>query len=89
MVVFSGFTAPKHPKWADIKPLFALYSKMYPSMTAILNLSDVNAVIAGKNEIRARLLLSPEDAGYMPVSRDLSAHKKKMIIRWIDAGCPQ
>ena len=61
---------------------------MYPAMAAILDLTDLNAVVAGKAEIRSRLLLPIDDPGYMPVTRDLSAKKRAMIVAWIDAGCP-
>jgi hypothetical protein len=86
--VFSGFSPPASPKWSHVQPIFDMYSRMYPSMTAIIDLSDLNAVIAAKSEIRARLMLPFDDPGHMPVTRDLSEKKRKMIVDWIDAGCP-
>jgi hypothetical protein len=86
--VFSVFSPPASPKWSDIQPLFQQYHTMYLAMAAILDLTDLNAVVAGKAEIRRRLLLPIDDPGFMPVTRDLSAQKRAMIVAWIDAGCP-
>ena len=86
--VFSGFTAPAAPKWADIQPLFTQYNTMFPAMAAIIDLSDLATVTANKADIRSRLLLPLDDPGHMPVVRDLSAKKRAMIVAWIDAGCP-
>ena len=86
--VFSGFTAPASPKWSHVQPIFDQFNRMYPSMKAIIDLSDRNAVVAAKSEIRARLLLPIDDPGHMPVTRDLSERKRTMIVAWIDAGCP-
>ncbi len=86
--VFSGFSPPASPKWSDVQPIFDQFNTMFPAMAAILDLSDLNAVVAGKAAIRSRLLLPIEDPGHMPVTRDLSVKKRDMIVAWIDAGCP-
>jgi hypothetical protein len=86
--VFSGFTAPAAPKWPDIQPIFTQYDTMFPAMAAIIDLSDLATVTANKADIRSRLLLPLDDPGHMPVTRDLSAKKRAMIVAWIDAGCP-
>lgn len=86
--VFSGFTAPAAPTWTDVQPIFTQYNTMFPAMAAIIDLSDLATVTANKADIRSRLLLPLDDPGLMPVTRDLSAKKRAMIVAWIDAGCP-
>lgn len=87
--VFSGFTPPANPKWADVLPIFSQFHRMYPSMAAILDLTDLDSVKAGKAAIRSRVLLPMDNPGHMPVTRDLSKEKRDMIVKWIDAGCPE
>ena len=86
--VFSGFTPPPNPTWTQVQPVLAQYNKLYPAMKAIIDLDDPNAVAAAASEIRAALLLPVDDPGHMPVTRDLSEQKRRMIIEWIDAGSP-
>jgi hypothetical protein len=89
VLVFSGFVPPAQPKWDDVRPIFEPYARVYPGMTEIIDLADFDAVVASKDVIKQRLLLSTDAAGFMPVSRDLSARKRDMIVAWIDAGCPR
>jgi hypothetical protein len=86
--VFSGVTPPASTTWADVLPIFSQFHRMYPAMAAILDLTDLDSVRAGKAAIRSRLLLPMEDPGHMPVTRDLSKAKRDMVVTWIDAGCP-
>ena len=87
--VFGDFSPPAAPRWDDVKPILEPYARLYPGMTQILDLSDVDAVTAGKDMIRSRLLLPLDDPGFMPVTRDLSERRRTMIVAWIDAGCPR
>jgi hypothetical protein len=89
VLVFSDLNAPAVPKWDDVRPVLEPYARLYPGMTQILDLRDVDAVTASKDMIRSRLLLPLEDPGFMPVSRDLSERRRAMIVAWIDAGCPR
>ena len=89
ILVFSQFTPPAQPKWDDVRAIFEAYAKLYPGMTEILDLSDFDVVVANKDVIRTRLRLPADAAGFMPVSRDLSARKREMIVAWIDAACPR
>ena len=88
--VFSEFTPPPLPRWdADILPILGQYGRLFPSMAALIDLQDYAAVSGERDSIRQRLLLPVEDSRYMPITRDLSAAKKQMIVAWIDAGCPR
>lgn len=90
VLVHTRYKGPKSPVWADVEPIFSQYAKLYPFMTKnIVNLADYDAVKQSASAIRSVMTLPMSDPRYMPVTRDLSGGKKKMIVQWIDAGTPQ
>ena len=86
--VFSGFSAPASsevaPRAADLRQ----FNRMYPSMKAIMDLSDRNAVVAAKSEIRARLLLPIDDRRAHARVEGSVRQQAEDDRGWIDAGCP-
>jgi hypothetical protein len=90
VLVFDAYTAPASPRWADVEPIFKMFAHLYPAMKAILDLS-AHAVVSTPANIK-RLIkvfsLSELDPAYMPVTRDLSPAKRKMILKWLAAGAP-
>ena len=72
-LVWSGYTAPATPNWTDdVGPIFLQYANLYPVMKPIVDLSSFSDVVAKGPMIRSVLSLLVTDAGYMPVTRDLS-----------------
>ncbi len=88
ILLWSGYSAPDNPTWADVQPIFLQYANLYPTMKQIIDLSDYTQVQLHADDIASRLQLDENDPLYMPVTRDLSPAKKNMIVAWIAAGCP-
>ena len=76
------------PKWANVQPIFEEYARLYPFMKARLDLSDLKTVKANLAAIKKTVEFDEEDPRYMPVTRDLSRDKRKMILDWINGGAP-
>ena len=86
--VFSAKTIPASPKWADVEPIFKEYFNLYPSMRPFLDLSSATQVQGRKDRVLALITMDEDDPQYMPISRDLSRDKKKLIEAWVKAGAP-
>ena len=89
---FLAFTDPSELKytrpynWVDhIQPIFEQYSRLYPVMAKILDLSNYTDVTLPYNVDLLRLALSQDfmAPGYMPATRDLSPFKQKVIREWL------
>ena len=88
--VFQGVPVPKSPTWtADVFPILDQYSRLYPSMQAIIKLNDYADVVKNMKVIVERLDLPEKDPHYMPITRELSRDKKAIILRWAANGHPQ
>jgi hypothetical protein len=86
--VYDKFTAPKSPVYADVKPILDQYSKIYPIMKPFADLSDLGIIKTRKDAILKTLQYPMEDPRYMPVTRDLSPAKSKVLVDWLNLGCP-
>ena len=87
IVVYENFTYDRPPTWfGGVKDLLQPYANMYPTMDAILVLSDYNVLTQPRNLVRLRRVLSVDeyDPSYMPTTRDLSSGKRQMLLEWID-----
>jgi hypothetical protein len=51
-------------------------------MQAIFNVNDYGAVVANAKEIIARLNLPDDSPGQMPITRELSAAQRSIILKW-------
>jgi hypothetical protein len=83
--VYSRFNAPSSPQWSDVKPIFDQFMHLYPSMQSIMNLSDEQTVRDNAVRIRQYLAFPPENPRFMPVTRDLSGPKTKMLLAFLDS----
>lgn len=76
----------KNPDWdRDIHPIMQQYANLYPLMSkGIFNLAD-KEVVHNNAEILS-FVFSKEltDPNYMPATRDLSADKQRMILRYLE-----
>lgn len=85
ILLHTGFTAPPNPSWIqDIAPIFEQYAILYPSMGRILNLADYADCMWRRRPLLAAFNVDIENPRHMPVSRDLSKAKRKMIVQWLD-----
>lgn len=84
-LVWSPYEVPRQPTWMDdVAPIFQQYANLYPVMRPIVDLANFGSVVE-KIGILKRVFAAPvSDPNYMPVTRDLSGPKRKMLKRWLD-----
>ena len=88
--IYDQVTQPADPTWwQDVEPILRPYDDLYPFMANLVDLDDFSAVQAAAKEIDFRMRLPETDPRYMPVTRDLSAGKKQIVLTWIANGMPQ
>lgn len=83
--VYNAFTIPSSPKWTDVGPIFEQLMHLFPSMQTILNLADEQTVRDNAALIRQYMAFAFTDPRFMPVTRDLSGPKTKMILDFLDS----
>ena len=69
--------------WDDVQPILQRYANLYPVMRKVLDLDDYMSVIAHKDMLTYVFSLPLDDPNYMPVTRDLSRGKKRLILDWL------
>lgn len=83
--VRDAFTPPAQPSWKDVQPILQQYANLYPIMShGIVDMADPVAVERHAKILRLAFGLDFENPNYMPVTRDLSAGKRDMILRYLD-----
>lgn len=86
VLVFSTFTAPAQPSWDDVQPILQQYANLYPVMSKGLfdfskqEIADANADILYFVFNNSNV----DDPDYMPVTRDMSSSKRKMLVDYFD-----
>jgi hypothetical protein len=86
--VFSNHTVPAHPRWADVEPILKQFARLYPSMTAVMDLSQHSVAQSMRAAVLAAIQRAKTNPRYMPVTRDLSRDKEQLLVRWINQGAP-
>ncbi|XP_035682166.1 uncharacterized protein LOC118419733 isoform X2 [Branchiostoma floridae] len=85
--LYSEFTfTPGEVTWYEhVYPIFQQYANLYPVMKPMINLASYEDV-TGKLKLLRHALndLPVAHSNYMPVTRDLSPQKRKMILSWLD-----
>lgn len=84
----SVLAAGDKPTWADVQPILYRFYYMYGFMASIVDLSNYDDVKASAPQIQHVLSADFNDAGYMPVSREMADAERDLILQWIKAGCP-
>jgi hypothetical protein len=81
---------PDQPTWCQhIRPILTQYGNLYPIMSRrLVNLGDYASVVANLPLMKLSLSLPADDPNSMPVTRDLSAAKRKTLLNWLDARDP-
>ncbi|MCG8460520.1 MAG: hypothetical protein MI919_29920 [Holophagales bacterium] len=76
------------PSWKNgIGEILTQYGRLYPIMTQI-GLSDHETVQQNAGMIQHVLSLPMTDPLHMPVTRDLSASRRQLILDWLATGAP-
>ncbi|KAJ7393674.1 positive regulation of synapse structural plasticity [Desmophyllum pertusum] len=78
------------PTWLDdIYPIFKQYANLYPVMTDnFVDLGNYYEVINYKLAIKRSMELPMSHPNHMPVVRDLSSSKRKVILKWLSKEKP-
>jgi hypothetical protein len=85
VLVWTDYAVPNDPDWSThVEPILSQYQKLYSVMTPIVNLGDYASVVAHKAGMQNVFTRPEDDPHYMPVTRDLSPAKRKMILSWLD-----
>ena len=73
------------PTWVDdVGPILAQFAQVAPIMKKILDLGNYTEVVLRRKMMKKSMEdVDFEGAGYMPISRDLSTAKRKMILQWL------
>ena len=76
--------------WVDnVQSIFLQYSRLYPVMKKAIDLSSYDDVTKpyAIQLLNYSMQLDINHPNYMPVSRDLSNSRKKMILEWLSKPC--
>ena len=80
----------QEPTWLDdIYPIFKQYANLYPVMTQnFVDLGNYYEVVERRKTIKMSLGLPMSHPNHMPVTRDLSASKRQVIVEWLSKEKP-
>lgn len=83
VLLFNAFDVPAEPEWSDVGPILEAYARLYPGMKDILDIGDEETVKRFAAALYHRMAAPFADPGFMPVTRDLSPAKTKMVLDWL------
>ncbi|MBI3269646.1 MAG: hypothetical protein HYZ53_11540 [Planctomycetes bacterium] len=83
VVVFNNHESVTNPTWKEVGPIFAAYARLYPGMAARVDLASEQMVRAYAGAISGMLQLPLAHPNHMPVTRDLSAYNRDLMLRWL------
>ena len=88
--VYDNYTYTKPANWiTHVYPIFKQYANLFPVMTDhFLDLGNYEEVVKSKELIAMSMKLSESHPNYMPVTRDLSRAKRRMILEWLGQKQP-
>ena len=88
--VYDQVISSDRPTWlTSIFPIFQLYANLFPVMRSFVDLADYNSVVEKKCHILTAMSLHFQDPQFMPVTRDLSPNKTRMILKWLNQDKPE
>jgi len=84
-LVFDDYRAPDDPTWLDdVQPIFQQYANLYPVMSKrLVRLDEYDDVRRHRAILQFAFSREIGDPNAMPVTRDLSAAKRRMILKWL------
>jgi len=89
--VFDHVEYESETTWVDhVYPIFLQYANLFPVMKgSTFDISNYYSVVRMKNAIMISMNLPMNHSSYMPVTRDLSRRKRRMIVDWLSAEKPK
>ena len=82
--VRQAFQAPQAPDWHEIEPIMRQYGNLYPVMSkGLFSFTDPDVLKAHADVLYFAFSRAEADPNTMPVTRDLSAGKRQMILNWL------
>jgi hypothetical protein len=82
--VRDGYAAPAEPTWHDVSAVLTQFANLYPVMSVgFIDLADEAAVRANRDLLVLAFQAPITDPNHMPVTRDLSAAKRAMLLGWL------
>ena len=86
ILAFTKKEIPEIPQWyRDIQHLFTQYGNLYPIMGRyVVDLRDYNSVVTRLSILNLAFSLPESDANHMPVTRDLGASDRAIILKWLN-----
>ncbi|MCU1328637.1 MAG: hypothetical protein JWN34_4007 [Bryobacterales bacterium] len=82
-LVWDNFQADPPVWYGCLQPVFQQYANLYPLMQRFLDLSSYDSICMNLVPLRIAFGLNESDPNLMPVTRDLSADKRKAILAWL------
>lgn len=84
-LVFDHYEIPDNPTWLDdVQPILKQYANLYPIMTKrLVRLDDYESVRQQRAILQFAFSRDLDDPNAMPVTRDLSSAKRRMILNWL------
>ncbi len=83
ILAFSSIGVPAEPTWDDVQPILQQYANLYPVMSQrIFNFADQAQADANAHLLLFVFSKNVLDPDYMPVTRDLSAGRREILIRY-------
>lgn len=89
VLVFDTYVG--EPTWEGVQPFLAQYAKLYPFMDSLFppGLGDPTIYQPPNTATFQQYLSFPiTDSRYMPVTRDMSGDKRRLLLEWLAAGAP-
>ena len=89
--IFDKIEYTSNVTWVDhVYPIFLQYANLFPVMKGrTFDISNYYSVIQMKSMIIKSMNLPMNHSNYMPVTRDLSQRKRRMIVDWLSNGKPR
>jgi hypothetical protein len=85
--VRDAYEPPETPSWeADVKPVLTQFANLYPIMSrGFIDLADEAAVRQNRDLLTLSFTRPMTDPNHMPVTRDLSEAKRRMLLTWLSS----
>ena len=82
-LLWDEFTANPPVWYGCLQPVFQQYANLYPIMDRFLDMASYDSICENLTPLSIVFGLAPDDPNVMPVTRDLSASKRKAILTWL------
>ncbi len=79
---------PPEPDWTQhVQPILADYAQLYPVMSKhLFDISDRAEFVRHRAQLQLAFNRAIDDPNYMPVTRDLSEAKRRIIVNWLNSA---